>query len=415
MFLYELAMQLYGGLLRIVALWHPKARLWVEGRKDWRRGLREKLAEAGGAVVWFHCASLGEFEQGRPVMEGFLDKFPNYKLVVSFFSPSGYVVRKNYDRALAVCYLPLDSKRNAQDFLDIVKPECVFFVKYEFWYNYLSLLQRRRVPTFLVSAIFRPSQLFFKPLGGFYRSWLRSFSQIYTQDEASKSLLESVGIGRVVVAGDSRFDRVYSAALRAEDSWVFEVFSKGAKVLIAGSTWPADEELLLAVVNELPAGWKFILVPHEIDCKRIQHWLSRVDGAAVQYSQKPTPESLAVARVMIVDIVGILQMAYRYASIAYVGGGFGVGIHNTLEPAAYGLPVVFGPNYGRFKEAVELIQCRGGVAIRGKEELQTALSLWMKDEAERRECGAQARRYVEEHIGATGRVLSSVAAIVGES
>ena len=410
MLLYNLGIRLYGALIWLVSHWHRKAKLWRDGRRQWRQRLRAQLANGGEApVVWFHCASLGEFEQGRRVMETFMDQHPTWRLVVSFFSPSGYEVRKDYSRAAAVCYLPLDTARNARDFLDIVSPSVAFFVKYELWYNTLRGLQRRKVPTFLVSAIFREGQFFFHHFGSAYRGWLRLFSCLFVQDEASVELLHSHGITHVVRSGDSRFDRVHDAARHVSPLPEVVQFAAGCRLLVAGSTWPKDEVPLAQVVEQLPADWRLVLVPHEIDARRIAQWRESLPVPSLLYSEMGGDYTVAPeAKVLVVDVVGKLMSVYASASVAYVGGGFGVGIHNTLEPAAFGLPVIFGPNYKAFREAVGLIQTGAAVSATSPADVVQCCLSAVNDSALRERMGRAAQAYVEQNLGATDIILSHV-------
>ncbi|PID90196.1 MAG: 3-deoxy-D-manno-octulosonic acid transferase [Bacteroidetes bacterium] len=411
-FLYEFGISAYAAILRLVALWHPKARQMVEGRRDWREKLRSAMGCRKGRVVWFHCASLGEFEQGRPIMEAFMHQHPDWQLVLTFFSPSGYNVRKDYELADLVLYLPLDTASNARDFVGILTPDCAFFVKYEIWRNMLKVLHQRSIPTFLVSAIFRPSQLFFKPYGGWYRRLLRRFTHIYVQDDDSRQLLEGIGMQQVTVAGDSRFDRVAAAASSVRELAPVARFAEGHRVLIAGSTWPPDEEHLLSLAGQLPEGWKIILAPHEIEDGRIDRWIGRVGLPALRYTRLTAESPLEQSRVLIVDTIGILLSVYQYGDLAYIGGGFGAGIHNTLEPAAFGMPVIFGPNNQRFREAQELMEEGAAYSIDNADGLLSlALPLMRQPEA-LRVAGDKARGYVQDNTGASQLVLFGVNRII---
>ncbi|PIE84122.1 MAG: 3-deoxy-D-manno-octulosonic acid transferase [Bacteroidia bacterium] len=411
-FLYELGICLYGMLLRLAALWHPKAAQMVRGRRGWRGALGRAMQGREGRVVWFHCASLGEFEQGRPIMEAFMQQHPDWRLVVTFFSPSGYNVRRDYELAEAVLYLPLDTARNAREFVELLSPSCAFFVKYEIWRNLLMALERRGVPTFLVSARFRHDQLFFRPYGGWYRRLLSCFTRIFVQDDDSWELLRGLGLAeRVTISGDSRFDRVVAAARRTASLPALEAFAAGHELLIAGSTWPPDEEHLLPLAQSLPAGWKLVVAPHEIDGARIDGWLARA-GGGLRYTQLTDNSPLATGRILVVDTVGILLSVYQYGDLAYIGGGFGVGIHNTLEAAACSIPVLFGPRYEQFLEADDLIEEGAALAIHSGEELRRAALGLMGDGARRRTMGARAGEYVEGNTGASGLVVHDVEKIL---
>lgn len=324
MLLYGLGIRCYGALLWVARLWHAKARLWVEGRHGWEEKLRDGIKRSDGdRTVWFHCASLGEFEQGRRVMEQFMAQRPGWRLVVSFFSPSGYTVRQNYPLASCVCYLPLDTARNARRFLEIVRPSLAFFVKYELWYNYLRLLHQQGIPTFLISAIFRPSQPFFRWWGRAYRRWLGYFTRVFVQDSESLALLNRFGISNAEVAGDTRFDRVQEASQHAEPLVQLSSFFANRRALVAGSTWPPDETGLVEVAKRLPDGWCMVLIPHEIDARRIAQWRKCVGCPSLLYSELGGQCASAEYRILVVDTVGLLLRLYQYAALAYVGGGSG--------------------------------------------------------------------------------------------
>ena len=409
--LYRLGVGGYGLLIRLFALWHPKAKLWVAGRRGWYKHLCESFHPVAGKVIWFHCASLGEFEQGRPVMERFKREHPDWQLVVTFFSPSGYEVRKHYAQADYVGYLPLDTPRNARCFLDAVSPTVAVFVKYEFWYYMLRELKRRGVATYLVSGIFRPSQAFFKSYGKHYRRWLLFFEALLVQDASSRDLLAHYGITQgVEVVGDTRFDRVEEGARKTVALEKLEGFAAGAKLLVAGSIWPADAERLTPIFDTLPAGWKCVIVPHEIHESEIVAWLKRYEGQAVRYSMPYTPAEWTLARYLVVDTVGLLLSIYHYGQLAYVGGGFGVGIHNTLEPAAFGQPVLFGPNHTFFREALDLLELGGAQTLATQDDFQTNFAQLFEDEELRKQMGRIARDYVVSNVGASERVCQRIGA-----
>lgn len=406
MFLYHIGITVYGLLLRIVSLWHRKAAMWVRGRRGWQSRLHEAMRGVEAPVVWFHCASLGEFEQGRPLMEAFVSQHPTWRLVVSFFSPSGYNVRRNYPLAHYVCYLPLDTPRNARAFVRILSPSLAIFVKYELWYNTLRALRAQSVPTFLLSATFRPDQMFFKSYGGSYREWLGFFDALFVQDDESIALLERVGIRHALRTGDTRFDRVSSAVENAPSVPLLESFAASGPLLVAGSTWPVDEAMLAKLIKRMPAAWRLVVVPHEICPARIAAWAEMIGEPVVLYTHAPTEEMLAQVRVLVVDTVGLLLSIYRYASLAYVGGGFGVGIHNTLEPAAHGVPVLFGPNHERFREARELRSNGGGVSVSSEKELISQACRLMEDTEARQRMSRASCEYVGRNMGATAIVMS---------
>ena len=415
MLLYGLGIRCYGALLWVARRWHAKARLWVEGRHGWEEKLRDGIKRSDGdRTVWFHCASLGEFEQGRRVMEQFMAQRPGWRLVVSFFSPSGYTVRQNYPLASCVCYLPLDTARNARRFLEIVRPSLAFFVKYELWYNYLRLLHQQGIPTFLISAIFRPSQPFFRWWGRAYRRWLGYFTRVFVQDSESLALLIRFGISNAEVAGDTRFDRVQEASQHAEPLVQLSSFFANRRALVAGSTWPPDETGLVEVAKRLPDGWCMVLIPHEIDARRIAQWRKCVGCPSLLYSELGGQCASAEYRILVVDTVGLLLRLYQYAALAYVGGGFGVGIHNTLEPAAFGVGVVFGPNYPRFREAVGLVDAAAALPVDRVERIPHQLLSLMASPEQLASMGRAAAQYVQMHTGATARILGVVEETLGE-
>ena len=406
MFLYNIGILLLGLAVRTLSLFQGKARLWVSGR----RGVFKKLPLAFSAedrVVWVHCASLGEFEQGRPVIEQIRRQRPEYKILLTFFSPSGYEIRKNYADADHICYLPLDTPRNARRFLRAVHPEVAIFVKYEFWLNYLHRLPAAGCRTFIISSIFRPRTIFFKWYGGAFRRALATFEKIFVQDERSLELLGGIGICNVVVAGDTRFDRVAEIAAGAKSVEAVERFSGGRKLFIAGSTWPDDERLLLELAQRRPE-LKFVIVPHEIEEQRIAGIAEASPRKVIRYTQIDADTDLRTAEILIIDTIGILSSVYRYAALGYIGGGFGVGIHNTLEAAVYGIPIAFGPNYGKFREAVELIAAGVAKSISNIEELgDWAVGLLADPGLYDKTC-REAAGYVDKNKGATKEIMAAI-------
>ena len=401
---YNLAIYLYGFFIHCASFFNEKAALWVKGRKDWEAKLKSVL-QGSNAVIWFHCASLGEFEQGRPLIEKIKIKYPQSKILLTFFSPSGYEIRKNYSGADVVFYLPLDTVYNARTFIDIVKPERVFFVKYEFWFNYLRELKNRNIPTYLISAIFRREQHFFSSIGKWSRQGLDTYKHIFVQDENSLSLLNEFGYNNVIVAGDTRFDRVNKLVAKAKKYDLIQVFKGEIPLVLAGSTWQADEDILasLSLTN-----FKLIIAPHEISESNLGSLMQKFSKYnPVRYSEA-NDASLKNARVLIIDNIGILSSLYGYASIAYIGGGFGKGIHNVLEAAAYGMPVLFGPNYQKFQEAVELIQLKAAYSVNSTEELKEKLNLFLNDSVLLKETSLVSKKYVEQKTGATDIILNVV-------
>ena len=364
--------------------------------------LKEKI-EPDTRYVWFHAASLGEFEQGRPVIEQLKREKPETKILLTFFSPSGYEIRKNYAGADIVSYLPLDVPGNAWYFVNLVKPSKAIFIKYEFWPNYLLALQAENIPVVSISAIFRPEQVFFKDYGKWYKKLLLTFQHIFVQDKFSKELLQAHGINNVTVAGDTRFDRVYDLYQQAKQLPLIEEFVKGAeRVIVAGSSWPKDEELLVQYLRLHPEV-KLIIAPHEVHNSHIAEISKLLDGKFVRYSDA-TAENVKSTNCLVVDIIGILSSIYRYANVTYIGGGFGVGIHNTLEAAVYGLPVVFGTNYQKFREARELIAIGGAFSISNYVTLEAQFDLLQKDNS----AGKIAGEYVKSNTGATEMILKQL-------
>ncbi|MGL4292421.1 MAG: 3-deoxy-D-manno-octulosonic acid transferase, partial [Bacteroidales bacterium] len=351
--LYNTGISLYGMAIRMVAGKNPKAAKMIAGHKVVFDYLKENR-KAGDRYLWFHAASLGEFEQGRPLIEQLRISYPEYKIALTFFSPSGYEVRKNYAGADLICYLPLDMPSNVTRFLDILNPEKAFFIKYEFWANYLHELKKRAIPVYLFSAIFRPEQVFFKPYGAFFRKLLRVYDSIFVQDESSRKLLREIGIENVEVAGDTRFDRVLEIRDQAKEIPLICSFTEGASfVLVAGSSWPKDEDLMIDHFNRHPE-MKLIIAPHEIHESHLTDIIGKLKRPYVKFSQL-NEENAKQADCLLIDCIGLLSSIYRYGNAAYIGGGFGVGIHNVLEAAVYDIPVVFGPNYSRFREACNLV------------------------------------------------------------
>ncbi|MDR1199243.1 MAG: 3-deoxy-D-manno-octulosonic acid transferase [Prevotellaceae bacterium] len=398
--LYNLTIHAYGRLIAIAACFNEKAKKRHSGSHNtWN--ILEKQADKKSKYVWFHVSSLGEFEQGRPVMERLKEKNPQTKILLTFFSPSGYEIRKNYLYADIVCYLPVDTVRNVKKFFSLVNIEKAIFVKYEFWGNFLHELKNRNIPTYIISAIFRKKQAFFKIYGGFYRNMLKCFTHLFVQDSDSLKLLKTIDIYKVTVAGDTRFDRVYCIAQQSKNLPLIEKFIDGKNTVVAGSTWTADEELLLKYLNENKSV-KIVIAPHEIHESHISEISSKLKCSHLRYSQL-TDDNAATADCVIIDCFGILSSIYRYADIAYIGGGFGAGIHNTLEAAVYGIPVVWGTNYMKFREARELIACGGGFSVSDYNSLKNTFDNLLVDSA----VGKKVAEYVEQNIGATEKILKA--------
>jgi len=401
-FIYNFCIYIYGAFIYIASFFNHKAKLLSYGQRNVFK-LLEKEIVPNSHYVWFHAASLGEFEQGRPVIEQLKKEQPNTKILLTFFSPSGYEIRKNYSGADIVCYLPLDTKKNALRFIKLVHPSKVVFVKYEFWPNFLQALQQSAVPVFSISAIFRPKQIFFKWYGSWYKKLLTMFSHIFVQDKKSHDLLLSNGISNVSVAGDTRFDRVCDLHAQAKQLPLIEAFVKGSSnVIVAGSTWKKDEELLVQYLKLHPE-CKLILVPHEIHANHISEISSLLEDKFIKYSEA-TNDIINTSNCLVVDVIGILSSIYRYGNVAYIGGGFGVGIHNTLEAAVYGVPVVFGPTYQKFREARELIKLGGAFSIANYESLENQLDALFTDKL----AGKIAGEYVTKNTGATEKIIHAL-------
>lgn len=406
LFIYNLLTIMAGPILKIAALFSPKMKLFVSGRKTVFETLEQKL-EPGNKTIWFHAASLGEYEQGLPVMEEMRRLYPQHKMVLTFFSPSGYEIRKNTAAADVVVYLPLDTKANAARFVKAVNPEMVFFIKYEFWPNYLHELRKSGAKVYLISGIFRESQAFFKWYGGFYREALKTFRHFFVQYESSKKLLQKIGFQNITVSGDTRYDRV-SKILERDNSLPFiEDFINGKTTFVFGSSWPKDEMLFIDFVNE-NKDVKFIIAPHDISKGHVSEIVATVKSKYVLFSEMEG-KNLAEYDVFIIDTIGILGKIYSYADIAYVGGGFGTsGLHNILEPAAFGVPIVIGPNHKKFPEAAALIHFGGCIEAKDGEELKHTLAELLHNEDYRREAGHKAGTFVSMNRGAVNRIINHI-------
>ena len=403
--IYNLIIALYDLAVHIISPFSRKPRKMMKGHWVVYELLRQQL-EPGYRYIWFHAASLGEFEQGRPLMEKIRASYPEYKLLLTFFSPSGYEVRKNYRGADIVCYLPFDKPRNVKKFLDLVNPCMAFFIKYEFWKNYLDELHSRRIPVYSVSSIFRKGQIFFKWYGGTYRNVLRNFDYLFVQNERSKRFLAKIGINRAMVVGDTRFDRVLQIRQEAKELPLVELFKGKAMTFVAGSSWQPDEDLFIEYFNTHPE-MKLIIAPHVIDENHLVEIVSKLKRPYVRYS-RADEKNVLKADCLIIDCFGLLSSIYRYGEIAYIGGGFGVGIHNTLEAAVYGIPVIFGPKYQKFEDAVQLIENKGAYCIKNYVELKVLLDRLMTDDEFLRDTGYRAGSYVTDNAGATDKILSVI-------
>jgi 3-deoxy-D-manno-octulosonic-acid transferase len=403
--IYTGLIALYVAVAVVISPFSKKARRWVKGRHGWRNRLRA-FRRGEGKLVWVHCASLGEFEQGRPVIEKIRSRKPGWKVVITFFSPSGYEVRKDYNGADLVMYLPADLPGNVRHFLGKIKPDLAIMVKYEFWYNYLSELKRRGIPTYLVSGIFRPEQYFFRWYGRFARTIFSVFTHIFVQDEQSGKLIQSTGYERVEMTGDTRFDRVSQIAAAARDLPAIEKFRGDEMLFVAGSSWEEDEEIITGFINDHAGVMKWVIAPHEIDEAHLRRLERKISGGSVRYSDYGSDSE--GCRVMIIDNIGMLSSIYRYASIAAVGGGFGRGIHNILEPACWGIPVLFGPNHGKFREAGQLIERGGAASFTGPETFNAIVENYLSDNAALKRAGEACLSYIAENKGATDRVYTEI-------
>lgn len=439
--MYNIAIYIYLIGVAIGSLFNKKIKKMWRGEREAVDLLKEKV-DPTAKYVWFHAASLGEFEQGRPLIEQLRATHPEYKILLTFFSPSGYEVRKNYEGADIVCYLPLDTIRNARRFLRAVHPVMAFFIKYEFWYNYLHILRHRGVPVYSVSSIFRPGQVFFKWYGRNYAKVLHCITHFFVQNEVSLQLLKGIGIDEATVVGDTRFDRVLQIKEQAKELPIVEAFKgingkgdackdelsedackgalsedackdnlsengcKGCKVFVAGSSWQPDEDIFIRFFNDHP-DWKLIIAPHVIGEDHLAYILDKLQMKAVRYTQA-TEQSAAEARCLIIDCFGLLSTIYRYGEIAYVGGGFGVGIHNVPEAAVWGVPVLFGPNNKRFQEAQDLLACKGSFEVTDYDSFNTIISHLISDDQFRQQCGEASANYVKSRSGATDIIMKSV-------
>jgi 3-deoxy-D-manno-octulosonic-acid transferase len=401
--IYNIAVYTVGFVLKIVAIFNKKIALFLKGRKQTFHLLNAKIAK-DDSVIWFHCASLGEFEQGRPLIEKIKKDFPNYKILLTFFSPSGYEVRKDYAFADVITYLPLDTKRNAKKFVKMAHPEMAIFVKYEFWPNFLQVLKKKNIDTILVSGIFRKNQSFFKFYGAWMRKSLQTFSHFFVQNENSKKLLQNIDFKNVTISGDTRFDRVYDITKHDNNLQFVQDFVQNKYILVAGSTWPKDEELLVNYINNYASDdEKFIIAPHNVNEKTIQDLQQSILKKSILFSDKVKDNSV---QVLIINTIGILTKIYSYADVAYIGGGFGVGIHNVLEPASFGIPLIIGPNYQKFQEAVDLVDLNACKVVDNKEDLNAELTTLFNDENYRMQKEKITKLYIEKNIGASQIIMN---------
>ncbi len=406
-FLYNIFIFLYSLSIRIASLFNSKAKLWVDGRKN-VFGHLEDSGIIGKPIIWIHSASLGEFEQGRPIIDRLRITYPEHKILVTFFSPSGYEVRKNYRDADHICYLPIDTKRNARRFISMIRPQLVIFIKYEFWFNYINEIYNHRIPLIFASVIFRPSQHFFKPWGRWSARQLNRITHLFVQNEESVNLLDGIKIYHSSLSGDTRFDRVISLPDENKSFPMIEEFKGKTKLLIGGSTWPSGEKILQRLLDDSEFDFKLVIAPHLIDGDHLSEILKRFSKFHPVLYSKAKLANLVESKVMIIDSIGMLSSIYKYADIAYVGGGFGVGIHNLLEASTYGIPVIYGPNYSRFREAVDLRDIGGGFPINNHEECLTIFGKLMSDTEFYSHSAKVSRDYVEKNSGATKMVVDKV-------
>jgi 3-deoxy-D-manno-octulosonic-acid transferase len=403
--LYNIGILTYWFLVRIASLKNPKAKRFIKGRSKLLKNIKQQLSEINN-IIWIHCASLGEFEQGRPLIDELKTNHPDKKILLTFYSPSGYEVCKNYPNADYVYYLPIDTPRNAYRFVKYIKPETAFFIKYEYWYNLLRNLKKNNIPVYFISVIFRRKQLFFKNYGSWYRKVLHFATHFFVQTPASGKLLKSIGIENYTVTGDTRFDRVANVAQKAIPLPVVDAFCNKQPVIIAGSTWKAEEALILQYLRT-NTEVKIILAPHEVEQENIDRIMQQFGEKAIKYSEA-NEQNIKNKQVLVIDCYGLLTSLYQYGTIAIIGGGFGVGIHNTLEAATFGMPIVFGHNYRKFKEAVDLVRINCAFPVNNIEEFNTTLNHLLKNPELTNNISKNAANYVIQNIGATQKILSHV-------
>ena len=403
--IYNLGIYIYQLGVKLAALFSDKPAKMVKGHREAFEMLKSKI-DRNARYIWFHAASLGEFEQGRPLIERIRKEYPQYKILQTFFSPSGYEVRKNYDGADIVCYLPMDTPGNAKKFIELVNPCKVFFVKYEFWQNYLNALYKKGIPVYSVSSIFRPNQIFFRWYGKSYQQVLKTFAHLFVQNEESKKLLTGIGVTNTTVVGDTRFDRVLDICAAAKQLPLVQKFKGDALTFVAGSSWGPDEDIFIKYFNAHPE-MKLIIAPHVVNDGHLKEIMSKLNRPCIRYTQA-TEENVQQADCLIIDCYGLLSSIYRYGEISYIGGGFGVGIHNVLEAAVYGIPVIFGPNNKKFREAQHLLANKGGFEINGYEDFEVLMDKFLSDEAYLKQSGQAAGDYVKNNSGAMEKIMNSV-------
>ncbi len=410
--LYTFFIQMYGFAVSIAAYFNPKANLWISGRKNWKNKMKQAISP-DDKVIWVHCSSLGEFEQGRPVMEKIKKEFPYHKLAVSFFSPSGYEVRKDYQGADYIFYLPLDTPKNAKQLIKILHPEVLILVKYEYWYNLLKRLQKKDIPVIVISAVIKEDNLFFRPFGSWFRKIIAGIEHFFVQDNDSKNLLESIGIEKVTVSGDTRFDRVKEIREANARVEFIEKFKGNSKLIVAGSTWPDDEEILVKFIHEkLPDDWKLIFAPHNIKEKEIISLSEKINKKTAVYT-KSDQNQIENSQILILDTIGMLTKIYAYSDLSYVGGGFTkTGVHNTLEPAVFGVPIIFGPNYENYFEAIDLLENQGAVRFIDQYDFDQKMTNLIENEDERKLRGNAAENYIQGKPNSTELIIDYLKSLI---
>ncbi|MDD4602923.1 MAG: glycosyltransferase N-terminal domain-containing protein [Bacteroidales bacterium] len=406
-FLYSFFIYCFGFAIRLASLFNVKARKWVKGRAGLFEEIEAELKQIDRKktpIIWFHASSLGEFEQGRPVIEDFRKRWPTKKILLTFYSPSGYDVRKEYSQADFIFYLPLDTPTQAEKWVKLVNPQKVFFIKYDFWFNLMGSLYQRKIPVYFIAALFRPDQFFFKWYGGWFRKQLTYVSRFFVQNAESEYLLNSIGLQNVTRTGDTRFDRVFANSQNKQHFPLVEQFCEGKNILIGGSIWPPDEEILLPLIEKMEIEMKFILAPHDTSPERIQSLTRKLKLPFLLYSEMNS-DNFSKAGILIIDSVGILAQLYQYATLAFIGGGFGTSIHNIQEPITFGVPVFFGPKYHKFKEAVDLVQQGGAFCIHHTEQLEKKVISLLADKNEYQKASSLCKLYVETNRGATDKIV----------
>ncbi len=404
---YNIAIKVYYLLILLSSLFNNKAKLWIEGRKNWTKKYQVNPATK---KIWIHFASLGEFEQGKPLLQAIRIQFPEKEIIITFFSPSGFEIRKNSNLGDYILYLPLDTAKNAKKFIEIFKPELAIFNKYEYWYHFYQQLSKRHIPIYITSAIFRANQIFFKWYGRFNRKILSCVTHFFVQNDESAELLKGIGLNNFTICGDTRFDSVLDLAKNKKQFPLIEEVKGNGKLIIAGSTWPADEALIIDYLEKLDKNWKIVIAPHEIGEDKISNLEKLISAKSVRYSTlvNGTTQLTESIKCVIIDNIGMLSSLYSYGEIAYIGGGFGSGIHNTLEAGAWGLPVVFGKNHEKFQEAKDLVKIGGGFTISNQQELNEVFDQLISDENTRSNAGLIAKNYIAENTGATATIMKTI-------